>query len=339
MMEVQQNISLKNFNTFGIDVKAKSFVEIVSASELKEVLSFSQFKNADKLILGGGSNILLTKNYDGLTLIISIPGIKIIDENESKVLVEAGAGVIWNDLVMYCVGKNFGGIENLSLIPGTAGAAPMQNIGAYGQEVKEVFYSLNGIQIDDLKERTFYKEDCKFGYRDRIFKSELKEKFIITSVTLRLDKNPNVNLSYDSVKNEIDKMNLKNISIRDVSKVVCEIRKRKLPNPAEIGNAGSFFKNPVVDKEKFLEIQKDYPDVVGYSLDNGSKKIAAGWLIEKCGWKGKRIGNTGAHSKQSLVLVNYGNATGSEILELAEKIKSSVWNKFEITLQNEVNIY
>ncbi|MGD1008494.1 MAG: UDP-N-acetylmuramate dehydrogenase [Ignavibacteriaceae bacterium] len=338
-MNILENISLKNFNTFGIDVKAKAVAEIFSENDLKEALVLSEFKNSIKLVIGGGSNILLTKDFDGLVIKNSIPGINIIDEDKSTILIQAGAGVIWNDLVLFCVDKNFGGIENLSLIPGTAGAAPLQNIGAYGQELKDVFFSLKGISVKDLSEKNFNNRECKFGYRDSVFKNELKGKFVIATITLRLKKNPIVSLNYASVMDEIGKLHLQNVTIRDVSNIVCEIRKGKLPDPSVIGNAGSFFKNPEVDTYKFDELKKDYPDISGYNMDNGKVKLAAGWLIEKCQWKGKRVGNAGTHSKQSLVLVNYGGAKAEEILQLADEIKNSVYDKFGITLHEEINIY
>jgi UDP-N-acetylmuramate dehydrogenase len=338
-MNILENISLKNFNTFGIDVKAKAVAEIFSENDLKEALVLSEFKNLIKLVIGGGSNILLTKDFDGLVIKNSIPGINIIDEDKSTILIQAGAGVIWNDLVLFCVDKNFGGIENLSLIPGTAGAAPLQNIGAYGQELKDVFFSLKGISVKDLSEKNFNNRECKFGYRDSVFKNELKGKFVIATITLRLKKNPIVSLNYASVMDEIGKLHLQNVTIRDVSNIVCEIRKGKLPDPSVIGNAGSFFKNPEVDTYKFDELKKDYPDISGYNMDNGKVKLAAGWLIEKCQWKGKRVGNAGTHSKQSLVLVNCGGAKAEEILQLADEIKNSVYDKFGITLHEEINIY
>ena len=338
-MNILENISLKNFNTFGIDVKAKAVAEIFSENDLKEALVLSEFKNSIKLVIGGGSNILLTKDFDGLVIKNSIPGINIIDEDKSTILIQAGAGVIWNDLVLFCVDKNFGGIENLSLIPGTAGAAPLQNIGAYGQELKDVFFSLKGISVKDLTEKNFNNRECEFGYRDSIFKNELKGKFVIATITLRLKKNPVVSLNYASVMDEIEKLHLQNVTIRDVSNIVCEIRKGKLPDPSVIGNAGSFFKNPEVDTYKFDELKKDYSDISGYNMDNGKVKLAAGWLIEKCQWKGKRVGNAGTHSKQSLVLVNCGGAKAEEILQLADEIKNSVYDKFGITLHEEINIY
>jgi UDP-N-acetylmuramate dehydrogenase len=338
-MNILENVSLKEFNTFGIDVKARATAQIFNENELKDVLVLSEFKNSAKLVIGGGSNILLTKDFDGLVIKNSIPGINIIDEDKSTVLIEAGAGVVWHDLVLYCVERNFGGIENLSLIPGTAGAAPYQNIGAYGQELKDVFFSLKGVFINDITPRTYFNQECEFGYRESIFKNELKGKFIITYVTLRLQKNPVINLNYAAIKEGIEKLNLENVTIRDISNVICEIRRNKLPDPAVLGNAGSFFKNPEIDFTKFNELKQEYPDISGHSKNNGKVKLAAGWLIEKCGWKGKRVGNVGSHSRQSLVLVNYGGATGEEILQISKEIKDSVKSRFGITLHEEVNIY
>ncbi len=337
-MKIHENYPLKDKNTFRIDVKAKWFAEVHSENEVKEFLCLIEFKSSVKLILGSGSNILFTGDFPGIVIKNSIPGIKIIEENESTALVEAGAGVIWDELVHYCVGQNLGGIENLSLIPGTVGAAPIQNIGAYGQELKDVFETAEGFFIEDGGFRKFSKTECGFGYRDSIFKNELKGKFIITKIILRLSKTPVLNFEYGTVKSELEKLNLKEISVKDVSDAVCRIRKSKLPNPEEIGNAGSFFKNPEITELKFESLKKDYPDMIGYKLGSGNVKAAAGWLIEKCGWKGKRIGNTGAHAKQSLVLVNYGNAAGKEILNLADHIKESVHKKFGIELKEEVNI-
>ncbi len=338
-MKILKDISLKTYNTFGIDVTSKAFAEIFSEDELIILLNLPEWKNKKKLVIGGGSNILFTDNFDGLVIKISIPGIEIINEDQDFVYIKAGAGVNWNDLVNFCVDKNYGGIENLSLIPGTVGAAPIQNIGAYGQELKEVFYSLSGILIEKSEEKVLYKNDCKFGYRESIFKNELKDKFIITYVILRLYKKPVINLSYDAVRNEIEKLKLENITIKEISKIVSEIRIKKLPDPKKIGNAGSFFKNPEVDEKKFMELKNEFPELSGRKTSNQKYKLAAGWLIEKCGWKGKQIKNSGCHTNQSLVLVNYGNATGSEILELAEQIENSVMAKFGITLQKEVNIY
>jgi UDP-N-acetylmuramate dehydrogenase len=338
-MNILENVSLKNYNTFGIDAKAGALAEVFSVNELQKILLQNDFKDSRRVVIGGGSNILFSKDVDGLLIKNSIPGINIIDENNSTVLIEAGAGVNWHDLVTYCVNNNFGGIENLSLIPGTAGAAPLQNIGAYGQELKDTFFSLRGIFVKNLTEKNFFKKECNFGYRNSIFKNELKGKFIITYITLRLLKNPEVNLNYASLRDEIEKLHLQVFSIRDVSNIVCEIRRSKLPDPAVIGNAGSFFKNPEIDELKFDELKKEYPDIRGYNSINGKVKLSAGWLIERCGWKGKRLGNVGSYSKQSLVIVNYGGATGEEILEFAKQIKNSVHDRFGISLQEEVNIY
>jgi UDP-N-acetylmuramate dehydrogenase len=337
-MNVSKNISLKPYNTFGIDVKAKFFSEIRSELQLKKILSSHEFNSVPKFVLGGGSNILLTKDYDGLVLKISIPDILITNEDEEFITLKVGAGVIWHNLVLYCIERNFGGIENLSLIPGTVGAAPIQNIGAYGQELKNVFENLDGIFLSSSKTGRFIKEECKFGYRDSIFKNKLKEKFVVTFVTIRLNKNPKVNLEYGNVRSEVEKMKIDNIGIKEVSNVICRIRLSKLPDPAKIGNAGSFFKNPEISDEKFNHLKENFNDIIGFNLGNGKMKIPAGWLIESCGWKGKIVGNTGAHAKQALVLVNYGNASGKEILNLAKEIKKSVNDKFGIELKEEVNI-
>jgi UDP-N-acetylmuramate dehydrogenase len=337
-MKVVKNISLKNLNTFGVDVKSKYFVEVYSEEELKQALNSKEYFNHKKLILGGGSNILFTKDFDGLVIKNSISGIKLLNLDNNRVIVEAGAGVIWDELVKYCTDKNIGGIENLSYIPGTVGAAPIQNIGAYGQELEETFYELNGIYIDSCKTKKFNKSECSFSYRNSIFKNELKNKFIITSVRLKLNKNHNVNLSYNPVKEEVEKRNIKHPTIKNIRDIVIDIRKSKLPDPVEIGNAGSFFKNPVITKEKFKALKKEYPDCKHFFVDDDNVKIPAAWLIEKCGWKGKRIGNAGTHKVQPLVIVNYGNASGKEIYEISTIIKNDVKTTFDITLKNEVNI-
>ncbi|OGU72150.1 MAG: UDP-N-acetylenolpyruvoylglucosamine reductase [Ignavibacteria bacterium RBG_16_34_14] len=337
-MNVRKNISLKPFNTFGIDVKAKFFSEVRSELQLKKILSSHEFNSVPKLIIGGGSNILLTKDFDGLVLKVSIPDIEIISEDDKIVVIKAGAGVIWHDLILYCLERNFGGIENLSLIPGTVGAAPIQNIGAYGQELKDVFKNLDGIFLNNSNVAKFSNKECKFGYRDSIFKNKLKDKFIVTYVTISLSKNPVINLEYGNLKSEIERMRFNNIGIKEVSEVVCRVRLSKLPDPAKIGNAGSFFKNPEISEERFLQLKEKYNDIVGFNLGNSKIKVPAGWLIENCGWKGKVVGNTGTHTKQAVVLVNYGNASGKEIMNLAKEIKESVFQKFGIELNEEVNI-
>lgn len=337
-VKIYKDISLKPFNTFGINAKAKYLVEILKEDELKEALQSSDFKNLPKLILGGGSNILITKDFEGIVIKISIKGIKIIGENEESTIIETGAGEIWHNLILFCIEKNYGGIENLSLIPGLVGAAPIQNIGAYGQELKDVFVDLKGIYIETGEAGFFNKDDCNFGYRDSIFKNELKNKFIITYVRLRLNKKPVLNVNYGTVREELEKSGYNQVGLKEVSDVICKIRKSKLPDPAEIGNAGSFFKNPEIESESFYKLKEEFPDIVGYKLDGDKVKIAAGWLIEKCGWKGKLVGNTGVHAKQALVLINNGNASGEEILRLSKEIKKSVFEKFSIELQEEVNI-
>jgi UDP-N-acetylmuramate dehydrogenase len=338
-MKIEKNKSLKKLNTFGIDVRAVKYVDIYDEDELEQLLSAGVLKDEPTLVLGGGSNILFTRDYEGIVIKNSIPGIKIIFEDEKHCLVKAGAGVVWNDLVLFAVEKSLGGIENLISIPGTVGAAPVQNIGAYGEELQNTFHSLKGIFIDTGKEALFDKEECKFAYRDSIFKNELREKFIITYVILELNKNPQPVFNYGNVKNELDKLKKENYSIKDISDIIAHIRNEKLPDPFTIGNAGSFFKNPEIDKEQFLELKKEHPEIPGFTTPHDKVKIPAGWLIEKCGWKGKRLNNVGVHEKQALVLVNYGNAAGSDILSLAYEIKISVIKTFGIELTEEINIY
>ena len=337
-MEILINHPLKNHSTFGIDVKSKLFVGINSAEDVTELLRNEKFANEHKLILGGGSNLLFTKDFEGLVCKISISGISLVEEDDQNVLIEAGAGVLWDDLVKYAIENNYGGIENLTLIPGTVGAAPIQNIGAYGQELAEIFHSLNGILLESGETKIFIKDECNFGYRDSIFKNELKNKIIITSVRLRLNKNPATQLSYQEVKNEIENQNVINPTIKDISRLIKRIRRSKLPNPGELKNAGSFFKNPVISVEKFKSINETYPDLKCYPVDDDNVKIPAAWLIEKCGLKGKRKGNVGTHKNQSLVIVNYGGATGNQVLEFAREIRKNVDEMFNISLEYEVNI-
>jgi UDP-N-acetylmuramate dehydrogenase len=337
-MELYNNYSLKKHNTFGIDVSCSTFAEVENTLEIKELLSERRFKNIRKLFLGGGSNVLFTNNFDGLVITQTSNSIIIHSEEENHCLVTASAGVVWHELVMFCVNKNLGGIENLSLIPGKVGAAPIQNIGAYGQELKDVFHSLKGIQLDDLNDVEMNNSDCKFGYRDSIFKNELKDKFIITEVNLRLDKTPKLNTNYWAIKEELSKQDKTNLTIKDVSEIVCKIRKSKLPDPQILGNAGSFFKNPEISFELQIKLKGKYNDLPGFVIPGDKIKIPAGWLIEKCGFKGKRFGNVGVHEKQALVIVNYGDGTGDEILKLKDQIKAEVKDKFLIELEEEVNI-
>jgi UDP-N-acetylmuramate dehydrogenase len=339
-MQVQENISLKSYNSFGLEAKARYFCETFTIGELQEVLSSGLAKKLPILILGGGSNILFTKDFPGLVIKMSIQGKTIMSENQHHVVLKAGAGVNWHELVMDCVDKGLGGIENLSLIPGTVGAAPMQNIGAYGVELEEVFDSLEAIEIATGKLRVFQKEECQFGYRYSIFKDEniAKGKYIIVNVSLKLNKQHTFNTSYGAIQQILQDMRVRDISIKAISEAVIHIRQSKLPDPAKLGNAGSFFKNPVIDREHFECLKSLYPEIPSYPLANGKVKIPAGWLIEQCQWKGKIINNVGVHKDQALVLVNYGGGKGKELLQLAQDIQASVSKKFSIDLSPEVNI-
>jgi UDP-N-acetylmuramate dehydrogenase len=337
-METAKNFSLKRFNTFGVEASAGAFINAASEDEMFEILSVKELKSLRIFILGGGSNILFTKDYNGLVIKNSIPGIEIIEEDESTVTIESGAGVIWNDLVNYCVERNLGGIENLTLIPGTAGAAPIQNIGAYGEELSETFVSLRGFYIENALPAIFHKSDCQFGYRDSIFKKELKDKFVITKIRLQLSKDPEIKTGYGNVKEELENTGKKEFTIKDISDAVAKIRREKLPDPAVTGNAGSFFKNPELRPEEYNQLRRIYPEVKGYHLENGKVKISAAWLIDRAGLKGYRKGNTGTHPKQPLVIVNYGGAAGEDILHFAKEVKRTIYEKFEIVLEEEVNV-
>lgn len=341
-MNFQENISLKAYNSFGIDAMAKYFASFNTLAELEEAIGFTNRATGngqmETLILGGGSNILFTKNYDGLVLKNQLTGIEKIDEDENYVYVKAGAGESWHELVLYCINHNLAGMENLSLIPGSVGASPMQNIGAYGVEIKDVFFSLEAFHLQDKKIITFNNSDCAFGYRESVFKEKYKNQFVITSVICRLNKKPVFNTSYGAIEKELELMGVKDISIQAISQAVINIRSSKLPNPAEIGNAGSFFKNPEIASHEFHKLTGMFPDIVGYELPNGNVKLAAGWMIEQCGWKGYRKGDAGCYTKQALVLVNYGNASGNEIYELSEQIINTVSQKFGVLLSREVNV-
>ncbi len=335
---IQENYSLKKFNTFGIDATARYFTECSSIDQIKETLSLQSFTNTQKLILGGGSNLLFTKNFDGLVIKNNLKGIELVKEEKDFYFVKAGAGEIWHQFVMHCIDNNYAGLENLSLIPGNVGASPMQNIGAYGAEIKDHFFELEALHIADKTIHTFNNADCKFGYRESVFKRDLKNQYIITSVTFKLLKHPNFNTRYGAIEKEMEAQGVKEINIQAISKAVCSIRSSKLPNPAEIGNAGSFFKNPEVTSELYNSLKNKFPTIVGYDLENGNVKLAAGWLIEQCGWKGKTIGDAGVHKLQALVLVNYGKATGLEIFDLSQKVMDSVKETFGVDLEREVNI-
>jgi UDP-N-acetylmuramate dehydrogenase len=338
MMEIKKNYSLKRHNTFHLEVNAMNFGEINSVKEAMKIILEPGMTALPKIILGGGSNILFTQNFPGLVIKNNIRGIKKIKEDAESVWIQSGSGEAWNDLVMYCIENNYAGIENMSLIPGTVGAAPIQNIGAYGVELKDVFEELEAIHLTSGEQKKFKLDDCKFSYRDSIFKNELKNQFLITSVTIRLSKHPVFHTSYGSIEAELKLMGVTEKNIRDISKAVCNIRLSKLPNPDVIGNAGSFFKNPEVSHEKYDLLKNDFPEIVGHKTHDGKIKLAAGWLIEQCGWKGKQVGHVGMHKSQALVLVNYGDATGHELLEHAKKVQLSVKEKFGVEMEIEVNI-
>ena len=335
-MNIQQNISLRPYNTFGIDVNARMFAQFGNAAGLEEVLR--SLSPAQQMILGGGSNILFTGDFNGLVLKNNITGIDVVDEDDEHVYLKVGAGENWHRFVMYCIDNNLAGVENLSLIPGNVGASPMQNIGAYGVEMKEVFHDLEAMHLHEKEVQLFTLNDCEFGYRDSVFKRKYKDQFAILTVTFRLNKTPKFNTSYGAIEQELDKMGVKNLSIKAISQAVINIRSSKLPDPAVIGNAGSFFKNPTVNASFFESLKKQFPSIVGYKVGDDAVKLAAGWLIEQCGWKGYRKGDAGCHAKQALVLVNYGNASGGEIYDLSGEIVESVRNKFGVELEREVNI-
>lgn len=335
-IHIQQNVSLRAYNTFGIDVKAEHFSSVHSEDELREAL---QSGIGPVLILGGGSNILFTQDVPGLVVKNDINHIRVARAFKNKAWIDAGAGVQWHDLVIWAVENNLGGLENMSLIPGTVGAAPVQNIGAYGVELKDVFVSLKAMEITTGRIRTFNLKECAFGYRDSVFKRALKGKFFIVSVRISLTTHHHkLNLSYGDIGKTLSAMGIQQPKIGDVSNAVCQIRRSKLPDPAEIGNCGSFFKNPETDTGVLHIIRETHPDAPSYPLPDGRVKIPAGWLIEQCGWKGKRVGNTGSYARQALVLVNYGGATGEEVKNLSDQIIMSVKEKFGITLEREVNV-
>ena len=335
-MNIRSNQSLLAYNTFRIDVNAKYFVEVSSIDELKEVLTSDVCKQNKLFILGGGSNLLLTKDFDGLVIRLGIKGITVCEEDDD-VYVEAGAAEVWNDFVQFNVNKGYAGIENLSLIPGTVGASPIQNIGAYGVEIKDCFYSLTAIDIESLELIKFNKEDCEFSYRESVFKNKYKGKYIICSVVFKLSKTANLKLHYGAIQDELTKRNIVEPSIKDVADVVSHIRVSKLPDPSTIGNSGSFFKNPIITKSQFESIQNKFPEIVSYPVDEQHVKLAAGWLIEQCGWKGKQIGNAGTWKNQALVIINHGGASGKEIFDFSQSIIDSVYQRFGVSLEREVN--
>ncbi len=338
MITIQHNVSLKKFNTFGIDAKAKYFISVSNKQELIEALQLSQF--SDYFILGGGSNMLITKDIDIPVLHIDFKG-KVIGppNSQGEVIVNIQAGENWHEFVLWCIENGYGGVENLSLIPGNVGTSPIQNIGAYGVELKDVFVGCSAIDIETQEEKMFFLEDCNFGYRNSIFKNEAKGKYIIISVAFKLtSKSHKLNTSYGAIQQELESNNITDPTIKDVSDAVIAIRQRKLPDPKEIGNSGSFFKNPVIPKAAFEILQSKHSTVPHYVMSDTEIKVPAGWLIEQCGFKGKRFGDAGVHKNQALVLVNYDNATGAEILALSKKIQETVLEKFNIAIEAEVNV-
>jgi UDP-N-acetylmuramate dehydrogenase len=336
-MEIQSNFSLKNYNTFGIEAKARQFVAVHSVTELKTILK--ENKNEKKFILGGGSNMLLTKDIDALVIHIDLKGKEIIKEDDDFVWVESQAGEKWHDFVLYTIENNFGGLENMSLIPGNVGTTPVQNIGAYGTEIKDTFVSCEAMKIATQEMKTFTNAECNFGYRESIFKNEIKDQYIITSVIYKLTKrNHKINTSYGDITAELAKNNVTIPTLKDVSNAVIAIRQSKLPDPKELGNSGSFFKNPILLKSDFEKIYQKFPEMKYYEVSETEVKVPAGWLIEQVGFKGKRFGDAGVHKNQALVLVNYGNATGQEILAVSKDVQKTVFETFGIHIEAEVNV-
>jgi len=355
-MQIHKDYNLSKLNTFGISAKAKFFVEIKSETDLKELFDTPEFKNSKKLFLGGGSNVLFTKDFDGLVVLNKLKGVEILKEDSQNVFIRSMGGEMWHDFVTFTVERGLWGVENLALIPGTVGAAPMQNIGAYGVELRDVLENVEAFNIKTGEKKIFSQKECKLGYRDSVFKNELKDQYFISAVTFKLSKIENKNITYKVLQEYLVKNKIEVKNSKDISDAIGSIRKSKLPDPKIIGNAGSFFKNVFIDSKKFEELKSKYPEIPSFREDEeivnpvrgreGSQrpsasngiKIPAGWLIEQCGWKGKRLGNVGVHEKQALVLVNHGGATGEEVLTLANKIIADVKEKFGLELVLEVNL-
>jgi len=339
MIKIEENVSLRPYNTFGIEATAQYFCRINSEDQLEELIKSDLFKKERHLVLGGGSNVLFANDFKGFIIKVDLKGIQVEEENEESIILNVKSGEAWHDLVLYSVNHQWGGIENLSLIPGTVGAAPIQNIGAYGVEIKEVIHRVNTIDLITGQRKSYNNKECCFGYRESIFKHDLKENIFISSVTLTLTKkNHRFTVSYGAIQDTLNAMSITQPTLQSISDAVIHIRKSKLPDPAVIGNAGSFFKNPTISISQYQILKKSYPEIPGYYSVNQEVKVPAGWLIEQCGWKGKRIDNVGVHQQQALVLVNYGGATGEAIFQLALQILSSVKDKFNITLIPEVNL-
>lgn len=337
-MIVQQNVSLKPYNTFGIDENAAYLAIVDTIDDLDEIFVSGRFRSQKKMILGGGSNILLTRGFTGVVAKNEIRGLHTLNETDDEVLISVGAGENWHQFVLWCVERGYGGVENLSLIPGTVGAAPMQNIGAYGVELRDVFHSLEAYEMKSGKLVNFFKEDCKFGYRSSVFKGDLKDRYVITKVLFKLSKKPSFNIEYGNLKETLDAMNVTELSLKSVSQAVINIRQSKLPDPIEIGNAGSFFKNPIIEKLHFEALEAQFPSIKCYPVDGDNVKVPAGWLIETAGWKGFRDGDIGVHDQQALVLVNHGNGRGRDLFKLSNEIMKSIQENFGIELEREVNV-
>lgn len=338
MPVIHQHVNLRPLNTFGIEAFADFYTEINSAAEFAELIREDIYRQHKKLIIGGGSNILFTADFKGLVIRNRIGGINIVSESEDEVFVKAGAGEVWHDFVMHCIGQGYAGLENLSLIPGCVGASPMQNIGAYGVEIKEVFHELEALSMETGELRIFSKEECAFGYRESIFKRACKDQYLITAVIFRLQKSPKLNTTYGAINNELQAMGISKPGIRDVSNAVINIRRSKLPDPKITGNAGSFFKNPEIPAAKMQELKEKFPDIVAYPLANGAFKLAAGWLIEQCGLKGFELNGAAVHQAQALVLINKGGCTGADVYRLSQHVMLKVAEKFGVQLEREVNI-
>jgi len=337
-MTILENHSLLNYNTFGIDVSAKYFATIDSVENLTTLLNNTTYKTENKLILGGGSNVLFTKNQNALVLLNQLKGIKVESEDVDNWIVSAGGGENWHSFVLHCIKNNYAGIENMSLIPGSVGASPIQNIGAYGTEVKDVFEWLDAYHIPTGETHRFSNSDCKFGYRESVFKNKLKGEYFILKVAYRLAKKPDLNTSYGAINKALEEMKITKPTLKNISDAVISIRESKLPDPKKIGNSGSFFKNPIIDNTTLNQVKENYPELTTYPVNKTHSKVAAGWLIDQAGWKGKTINNYGVHKNQALVLVNYGGATGKEIYDLSSNIIQSVKEKYGIELEREVNV-
>jgi len=333
-----ENFSLLPYNTFQMNVFARQAIEIHSEKDITESIHNQLFNSQNCFVLGGGSNLLFTKNYDGCVLINKIQGLEIVQETAKDLLVRVGGGVVWHEFVLYCIAQNWGGAENLSLIPGTVGASPIQNIGAYGVELKDIFHSLDAIHLETAEKKNFSLAECKFGYRESIFKNELRNQYFITNVYFNLQKEPTLNISYGDIKTELAKLGDLVYTIKEVSDAVIAIRTSKLPDPREIGNCGSFFKNPTIPLAQYENLKLKYPEMPHYPAGENKVKVPAAWLIQQCGWKGKRFGNYGVHERQALVLVNYGGANGNDIFQLSVDIMESIFLTFGINLEREVNV-